>query len=84
MRLKKVATALGFVAATAVTAPAIAETNRALEAWKAFAAEQNNPNYDKWLELISDPKAIAMAKEWKELRGYDAYDLMDKAELPAD
>ncbi|PHS73008.1 MAG: outer membrane lipoprotein-sorting protein [Cycloclasticus sp.] len=62
----------------------MADTNRALEAWKTFAAEQNNPNYDKWVSLISDPKAIALAKEWKDLRGYDAYDLMDKAKLPAD
>jgi len=84
MKLNKIATALGFVAAVSVTAPVMADTNRALEAWKAFAAEQNNPNYDKWVTLISDPKAIAMAKEWKDLRGYDAYDLMDKANIPAD
>ena len=64
--------------------PAIADTNRALEAWKAFAAEQKNPDYDKWVELISDPKAIKLAKEWKDLRGYDAYDLMDKETFPAE
>jgi len=84
MKLNKIATALGFVAAVSVTAPVMADTNRALDAWKAFAAEQNNPNYDKWLALISDPKAIALAKEWKDLRGYDAYDLMDKADIPAE
>ncbi|OUR91300.1 outer membrane lipoprotein-sorting protein, partial [Cycloclasticus sp. 44_32_T64] len=84
MKLNKIAAALGFVAAVSVTAPVMADTNRALDAWKAFAAEQNNPNYDKWVTLISDPKAIALAKEWKDLRGYDAYDLMDKADIPAD
>jgi len=68
----------------AMSAPVLADTNRALEAWKAFAAEEKNPNYDKWVELISDPKAIQLAKEWKDLRGYDAYDLIDKATLPAD
>ncbi|AFT68270.1 outer membrane lipoprotein-sorting protein [Cycloclasticus sp. P1] len=66
------------------TAPAMAETNRALEAWKAFAAEENNPRYDKWVELLSDPEAIKLAKEWKALRGYDAYDLFDKEEIPAE
>ncbi|MBL4743423.1 MAG: outer membrane lipoprotein-sorting protein [Cycloclasticus sp.] len=84
MKLNKIAVAIGFAAAVSVTAPAMADTNRALEAWKTFAAEQNDPKYDKWVELISDPKAIQMAKEWKELRGYDAYDLMDKADLPAE
>ncbi len=84
MKMNKIAAAIGFAAAVSVTAPVMADTNRALEAWKAFAAEQNNPNYDKWVSLISDPKAIALAKEWKDLRGYDAYDLMDKAEFPAE
>lgn len=82
--MNKIAAAIGFAAAVSVTAPVMADTNRALEAWKTFAAEQKNPNYDKWVSLISDPKAIALAKEWKDLRGYDAYDLIDKAELPAD
>ncbi|MFT6624175.1 MAG: hypothetical protein ACJAZI_000235 [Cycloclasticus sp.] len=84
MKLNKFLAGISFVAATLITAPVVAETNRALEAWKAFAAEQKKPNYDKWVELISDPKAIALAKEWKDLRGYDAYDLIDKANLPAD
>jgi len=84
MKMNKIAAAIGFAAAVSVTAPVMADTNRALEAWKSFAAEQNNPNYDKWVKLISDPKAIALAKEWKDLRGYDAYDLIDKTKLPAD
>ena len=84
MKLNKIAAGLGFVAAISVTAPVIADTNQALEDWKAFAAEQNNPNYDKWVALISDPKAIKLAKEWKELRGYDAHDLIAKEEIPAD
>ncbi|MFT6989584.1 MAG: hypothetical protein ACJASL_001557 [Paraglaciecola sp.] len=84
MKMNKIAAAIGFAAAISSTAPAMADTNRALEAWKAFAAEQNNPNYDKWVAAISDPKAIALAKQWKDLRGYDAYDLMDKANLPED
>jgi len=78
MKMNKIAAAIGFAAAVSVAAPAMADTNRALEAWKTFAAEQKNPNYDAWVKAISDPKAIALAKEWKDLRGYDAYDLMDK------
>lgn len=61
-----------------------ADTNRALDAWKDFAAQSNNPDHKKWVEEISKPEAIRLAKEWKELRGYDAYDLIDKADIPAD
>jgi len=84
VKLNKIAAALGFAVAVSAAAPAIADTNRALEAWKSFAAAENNPNYDKWVALISDPEAIRLAKEWKDLRGYDAYDLIDKANIPAD
>ncbi len=61
-----------------------ADTNRALEAWKDFAASSGNPDHQKWVDEISKPEAIALAKEWKDLRGYDVYDLMDKVDLPAD
>ncbi len=79
-KLAAITVALGVTMAV----PVVADTNRALEAWKAFAAEQKNPDYDKWVELISDPKAIKLAKDWKDLRGFDSYDLMDKEEFPAD
>jgi hypothetical protein len=84
MVVKKITTSLTLAAAMAVSGATFAETNRALEAWKEFAAEQNNPNYDKWVSLISQPAAIEKAKKWKELRGYDAYDIIDKTELPAE
>lgn len=61
-----------------------AESNRALDAWKAYAAQSGDANHAKWVEEISKPEALALAKEWKDLRGYDAYDIMDKAELPED
>ena len=65
--------------------PAIhADSNKALEAWKAFAASTGNPNHARWVEEISKPEAIALAAEWRELRGYDAYDLMEQADLPAE
>lgn len=58
------------------------DTNRALEAWKAFAATSGNPDHSKWVDEISKPEAIKLAKEWRDLRGYDAYDLLDEAEFP--
>lgn len=61
-----------------------ADTNKALEAWKAFAAQSGNPNHQKWVDEISKPEAIKLAKEWKDLRGYDAYDLIEKTKLPAE
>lgn len=63
---------------------ATAETNKALEAWKTFAAQSGNPNHQKWVEEISKPEAIKLAKEWKDLRGYDAYDLIEKGAFPAE
>jgi len=81
--VRKTLTALTLGLAV-MSGPVIAETNRAVEAWKTFASEQNNADYNKWVELISDPKAIKLAKEWKDLRGYDAYDLMDKETFPED
>lgn len=60
------------------------ETNRALEAWKAYAAMSKNPNHASWVAEISKPEAVRLAKEWKEVRGYDAYDLIDAADIPAD
>ncbi len=59
-----------------------ADTNRALEAWKEFAQQSGNPDHQKWVEEISKPEAIKLAEEWRNLRGYDAYDLMGKAQLP--
>ncbi len=66
------------------TSAATADTNKALDAWKAFAASSGNPNHAKWVEEISKQEAIALAKEWKDVRGFDAYDFIDAAELPAD
>ncbi len=65
-----------------LASPVIAETNKGVEAWKAFAAEQKNPGYDKWVELISDPKALKLAQEWKQILGYDTYELMEKETFP--
>ncbi len=39
-----------------------AETNRALEAWKAYAAQSGNPNHAKWVEEISSPKLCVWPK----------------------
>lgn len=72
----------GAMASSAIAPAVNAETNTALDAWKTFAASSGNPNHAKWVAEISKPEAIKLAKEWKQLRGYDAYDLMAKADLP--
>ncbi|MCF7981010.1 MAG: hypothetical protein K9K86_03425 [Pseudomonadales bacterium] len=61
-----------------------AETNDALDAWKSYAAKTGNPDHAKWVDEISKPEAIALAKAWKELRGYDAQDLVQAEKLPAE
>ena len=58
-----------------------AESNEALEAWKAYATKSGNSDHAKWVEEISKPEAIALAKAWKELRGYDEHDLIAAALL---
>lgn len=55
-----------------------------VDGWKAFAEKTGNPNHAKWAELISSPEAIKLAKEWAELRGYTASDLIAKADIPAE
>ena len=84
MKIKTLAVSTALMACALSSPVALADTNRALDAWKAFAASSGNPNHQKWVDEISKPEAIALAKEWKDLRGYDAYDLMDKAKIPAE
>ena len=81
LAITAIATTLTTTLSTAATAE---QGNRALTAWKAFAAKSSNPNHAKWVTEISKPEAIELAKQWRELRGYDAYDLLDKADLPPD
>ncbi len=73
-----------LIALTFMNIASAEDSNRALDAWRAFAESSGNPNHAKWVEEISKPEAIALAKEWKDLRGFDAYDELDKIELPAD
>ena len=78
LRLKgKVVCVLLFFVSTAQ-----AETNRGIENWTQFAQNTGKAQHAKWLEAISDPRAIALAQRWKELRGYDVYDILDKYQLP--
>ena len=82
MKLIKIITFSGFLAIASIGVAASEDSNRALEAWKAFAEKSGNPNHAAWVAEISKPEAIALAKEWKDVRGFDAYDELDKTELP--
>ncbi len=61
-----------------------AETNTAIDNWTAYTQKTGKPEHQKWLEAISDPRAIKLAKRWKELRGFDAYDALAKYQIPAE
>ncbi|MEO1963196.1 MAG: outer membrane lipoprotein-sorting protein [Cycloclasticus sp.] len=61
-----------------------AETNTAIDNWTTFAQQTGKPEHQKWLEAISDPRAITLAKRWKELRGFDAYDALAKYQIPTE
>ena len=71
-----------FTLCCSLGSAASAEGNLAREAWAAFAAESDNSGHQKWVDEISKPEAVALAKAWKDLRGYDAYDIIAKADLP--
>ena len=63
---------------------AAAEDTEAAKQWKAFAAKTGDQNHQKWAEAISSDKAMALAKDWKEFRGYDAHSLIAEADIPAE
>lgn len=83
MKVKTLAAVAGACAALAFAFPVQAD-NKALERWKEFAAKSGNPDHAKWVKEISKPEAIGLAKQWKDFRGYDAYDLIEKGGVPAD
>jgi hypothetical protein len=62
---------------------ASAETE-AIRQWTEFAATSGNPDHQKWLEAISHPDAVKLAKEWKAFLGYDAPSLITAANIPAE
>ena len=84
MKMKTMWAAGSLFAALAIALPVAADSNQALDDWKAFAAKSGNPDHAKWVKEISKPEAIALAKQWKDLRGYDAHGLIEKEKIPAD
>ncbi len=52
--------------------------------WKAYAEKTGESKHAEWVKAISDPKAVKLAKDWAELRGYTASSLIAKANLPKD
>jgi len=68
---------------SALSADAVFE-NRALQQWRDYAQQTQKPQHLKWLAEIEKPQAQDMAKQWRDIRGYDAYDLIDKYKLPAE
>ncbi len=81
MKLKSLIT---LTVSIALSSTVSADTNKALEEWKEFAATSDNPGHAKWVEEISKPESLAMAKAWHDFRGYDAQDLIAAANLPAE
>jgi hypothetical protein len=59
-------------------------TANSLDDWRAFAASSGKEKHAKWVELISDPEAVALAKEWADFRGYTASSLIAAADIPAE
>ncbi|PCI18100.1 MAG: outer membrane lipoprotein-sorting protein [Piscirickettsiaceae bacterium] len=61
-----------------------AGSSNAIDNWTNFSQLTGKPEHQKWLQAISDPRAISLAKRWKTLRGFDAYDLLAKHDIPGE
>lgn len=83
MKIKTIAAVASACAALTLAFP-VAAANKALESWKEFAAKSGNPDHAKWVTELSKPEAVKLAKEWRDFRGFDAYDLIAKENIPAD
>ncbi|MCF6193100.1 MAG: outer membrane lipoprotein-sorting protein [Kangiellaceae bacterium] len=53
-----------------------------IESWQLFVQHSGKAEHKEWLKAIQDPRAISLAKKWKELLGYDATELINKYKLP--
>lgn len=53
-----------------------------VENWSEFAKKTGDKGHAKWVEMISQPKAVALSEEWTKLRGYNAPQLVKDANLP--
>ena len=83
MKLKTMAA--GVIAALALGAShvALASPEDGVAAWKAFIAQSGEGNgRSKFVDAMGSPEALAIAKRWAALRGYDAPGLLAGANLP--
>ncbi|RJF89362.1 DUF1329 domain-containing protein [Oleomonas cavernae] len=83
MKLKHVTTGLAVIGlAMAGSIAAKADPADGVAAWKKFAAEHTDVDRSKWVDAIGSPEALAVAKRWAALRGFDAPGLLASAKLP--
>ncbi|RJF88865.1 DUF1329 domain-containing protein [Oleomonas cavernae] len=84
MNIKKIAAGVVAVAGMLTASPgAMANPEDGVAAWKAFvAASGPGRGRDKFVEALGSPEALAIAKRWSALRGYDAPGLLATANLP--
>ncbi|HFB63947.1 MAG TPA: DUF1329 domain-containing protein [Aeromonadales bacterium] len=57
-------------------------SNKLLHNWKKFSQSTQNINHRRWLKALENPEAIKLATAWRNLRGYDAYDIIARYKLP--
>jgi len=77
----------GLLISTAIVAASgevRANPDDGVAAWKSFASSNTDTDRSKWVDAISSPEAVALAKRWSALRGYDAPGLLASAKLPAE
>ena len=80
---KLLAAALGVALASTAFAPQASEAPW-VDEWKALAASSGFDGHKKFADLLADPNAISLAKEWEAFRGYSARSLAAKANIPAE
>jgi hypothetical protein len=76
------ATVAAVAATLALSTGAQASPEDGVAAWKEFAAKHTDVDRSKFVAAISSPEALAIAKRWAAVRGYDAPGLLAGAKLP--
>ena len=74
-------------ATAAVVFAAVSQTAFAadwVDDWKAFAAQTGEARHAQWAELIGQPEARALEKDWAAFRGYTASSLIAAENVPAE
>ncbi|MEE9356125.1 MAG: outer membrane lipoprotein-sorting protein [Methylococcaceae bacterium] len=53
-----------------------------VDEWNEFSKVTGQKQHADWAKLLANPESAKLAREWADLRGYSAHQLIDSAKLP--